>query len=330
MKKLLLFLVAASLILASGCNKEDVLSPIDELEVMMKASPPGLFPAPITGDVYTLEELESFELSRIENEAMYLETADKGLPGNGTYEFARKCNVSKSMNGIVIYDNTSARAEIVGGGITFAPEFVVKFNVASGLLQSAEAFIHNTATANPTFKVTAKKSFTNTWAKNLYKWTQTSWAIVWGVVPVWVTWEFQIDGGCYVSAAASGWIQQNVSVSSYVKIGAKWVRNQGWANISNLPSPSYSMGTPSYSWNASLTIQPYLNAFLTAKLYSVVGPRLLVSPYYTLYLNASSRYIDRTASLRGHAYFSLYGLNTSTLWNQQVFLRNYSFPRIYF
>jgi hypothetical protein len=325
--------LATGIILAfwvTGCGKASSpaapeAGPMQELEALL--APPAL-PAPESGEICAIIDLEQCELARIERETELLKERPKGLT-DGTYNFDAEIDITRNMAGKVIFDNTYARAEIVSGGLTFKPGFHWDAYISGGVLRNTQAYIQNTATGNAAYKVTVKGSYTNTYAKNLYYWSQTYFSLIGGWVPAWVTFNIQIDGGAYFNAQAYCWMQQGVSVSSYVRVGAKWVNGSGWSNIA-YHSPSATATTPVYSWNGSLTIQPYLNAFVSAYLYSVLGPRLLVTPYLTLYLNAPSRYIDTWARLRGHIYFDLKGLEQYTIWDKQLFLWTHQFARRYF
>lgn len=339
MKKTLLLASVLALAIASfsltGCGKSSsptapAEEPLQQLEALM--APPAL-PAPETGDICTIEDLEKLELERIILEDKIIEerksSGQKGIPGDGTYNFDATIDVSKNMAGKVIFDNSYAKAEIVSGGVSFKPGFHWDAYISGGVLRNTQAYIQNTATGNATYKITLKGAYEKTYAANLYNWTQTNFAIVGGIVPVWVTFKIQIDGGSYFKAQASCWMQQGITVTSYVKIGAKWINGVGWSNITS-SSPSATATTPTYGWNGNLTIQPYLNVFLSAYLYSVLGPRMLLTPYLTLYLDAPGRYIDTWANLRGHIYFDLKGMEQYTVWNKQLFLWSYKFSRRYF
>lgn len=338
MKRKIFTLVTASLFLATfiGCEKEELTTefdnPMDELQDAINVAPPLALTAPSDGR-FTLENpCTDEDLLRMEQERILNEKSSfnqKGLP-NGTYTFTYNVTLSKSLSGTTLYSNTYAKGEVTAGGITYVPKFYWSAYVSGGVLQNTQAYITNTVTFDPTFKITISKSVSNTYSKNLIDESKTIFSIVGGVLPAWVTLRGKLDASVYMSATASCWMQQKIKIVSSTKVGAKWVNGSGWSNLSATPSPTYTSYSPSYGWNGNLTIQPALKAEVSANLYSVLGPRLTITPYYRLYLNASSRYIDRTAYLKGDVYFSLSGLGNTDLYSRNVFNKSYSFSRITF
>ena len=335
MKQRILTLVTISLLLVMffSCQKEKIITPMDELQDAINVAPPLALTAPSDG-IFTLEnpctneDLLMIEQERILNEKSALNEI-KGLP-NGTHTFTYNITLTKSIAGTTLYNNSYAKGEVTTGGITFRPKFYWKAYISGGVLQNTEAYIQNTVTFDPTFKITMKKSISKTYVKNLINESKTIFSIIGGILPTWVTLRAKLDAGSYMNASASCWMQQKVKISGYTKIGAKWVKGTGWSNISSTPSPTYTVYSPSYGWNGNLTIQPYMIAEVSANLYSVIGPRLTITPYYYLYLNASSRYIYRKAYLKGDVYFSLSGLGNTDLYSKNVFKVSKTFSTVYF
>lgn len=316
----------------NSCSRNQIAGPSEqENQLNEMIGPPPVLPS--DSNVNTINDLARLEQARILQEQKGLELKKlagvQGAP-DGNYSFDASVDVSKSMGGVVIFENNNVRAEIVGGGISFRPGFHWDAKIARSVLVSTEAYIYNRMTGNAVYKITFKTSYSNSLSRNLYYWNQTQFAIIGGFVPVWVTYGIQIDGGCALQANASCSMQQGVTIVSDLKLGVKW-ENAKWSPIISY-SPTASASTPTYSVKANLSIQPYLNVFVTAYFYSLIGPRLLVTPYLTLNLNFPSRYIDRSASLRGYAYLSLKGLDQKNmnLYDQQLFLWTYPFPRIRF
>lgn len=335
MKQFFFTLVTMSFLLMIffGCEKDEMPTPMDELQDVIKVSPPLALTAPSDGrftleNPCTNEDLLMIEQERILKEQQSLNDI-KGLP-DGTHEFSYDVTLTKSVAGTTLYENDYAKGEVTAGGIIFTPKFYWKAYISGGVLQNTEAYIKNTVTFDPTFKITMKKSVSKTYSTNLIDESKTVYSIVGGILPIWITLRAKLDAGSYMYATASCWMQQKIKIVSYIKIGAKWVNGTGWSNISSTPYPTYTAYSPSYGWNGSLAIQPFMKAEVSANLYSVLGPRMTVTPYFYLYLNASSRYIDRTAYLKGDIYFSLSGLGDTDLYSRNLFNVSKSFSRIYF
>lgn len=320
-----------------SCKKEELTpefnSPIDELQDAINVPPPLALTTTSDGkftleNPCTNEDLLKMEQERILKEEVTFDQT-KALP-NGRHSFSYNVTLSKSLSGTTLYSNTYAKGEISAGGITYKPTFYWKAEVSGGVLQNTQAYIENTVTFDPTFKITISKSVSNTYNKKLIDETKTIFSIVGGLLPAWVTLRGKLDASVYMSATASCSVSQKIKIVSSTKIGSKWVKGSGWSNISATPSPTYTVYSPSYSWKGNLTIQPALKAEVSANLYSLLGPRLTITPYYKFYLNASSRYFDRTAYLKGDVYFSLKGLGNTDLYSKNVFNKSHSFSRIYF
>lgn len=320
-----------------SCEKEELTpefnSPIDELQDAINVPPPLALTAPSDGG-FTLENpCTDEDLLRIEQERLIEEESViqvKALP-NGPHSFTYDVTLSKSLSGTTLYSNTYAKGEITAGGITYKPRFYWSADVSGGVLQNTQAYIKNTVTFDPTFKITISKSVTGAYHKNLIDDSKTIFSIVGGFLPTWVTLRGKLDASVYMSANASCWMKQKIKIVSSTKIGSKWVKDKGWSNISENPSPTYTSYSPSYSWKGNFTIQPALKAEVSANLYTLLGPRLTITPYYKFYLNASSRYIDRTAYLKGDVYFSLRGFDNDTdFYSRNVYNKSHSFSRINF
>jgi hypothetical protein len=330
-------LVLLALFAFNRCTKEDIThdaeNPIKELNSVFDDSLRMDITAPIDNNVYTDEELAKIEAQRLFNEHDIF--AGKGVTAlaDGIAAFDKSIIVTKNFGGTIIFDNDYAKVQIVSGGISFGPSFHFDAKISNGALQSAQAYIKNSFSGNATYKVTLKKAYQNNYTKNLASWNQTAFTAIAGVVPLWVTFKMQIDANVAIKAVASCWVQQGVTVSSSIKVGTSWTRTNGWTNISNPSLPTFSATNPTFNCNANLTVEPGLKVYLSANLYSVLGPQLCVNPYFRFYLNAGSGgyYIDRTAYLRGSVYFSLSGLGYSTnLYNRDVFSISKTFQRYYY
>ena len=330
-------LVLLALFTFNRCTKEDfengTKNPIKELNAVLDDSVRIDIPAPIDDNTYSDEELKKIEAQRFQNEHEILTAKGLTALADGFQSFDKSIIVTKNFGGAIIFDNDYAQVSIVSGGITFGPSFHFDANISHGAVQSAQAYIKNSFIGNATYKVTLKKAYQNTYTKNLASWNQTAFTVVAGVVPLWVTFNMQIDANVGIKAVATCWVQQGVTVSSSIKVGTSWTRTIGWTNISDAPSPSFSATNPTFNCNANLTIEPGLKVYLSANLYSVLGPQLCVNPYFSFYLNAGSGgyYVDRTAYLRASVYFSLSGLGYSTnLYNRDVINISKTFPRYYY
>jgi hypothetical protein len=330
-------LVIVALFTVSSCTKEEFINeptePVEVLDEVMDDLERLNIPAPIGDKSFTDEELRQIDTKRIQDEQDLFKAKGLSALSDGYYTFDRGINISKSFGGLTIFENSYAKVQIVSGGISFNPSFHFDATISGGSVQSAQAYIRNTCTGNAAYKVTLKSSYTNTINQNLASWSQSAFTLVGGVVPFWITFKAQIDANVSVKATASCWVQQGVNVSSNIKVGAKWIRNVGWTNISSAPYPTFTASTPTYSSNVNLTIVPGLKVYVSANLYSVLGPEMCVNPYFRFYLNAGygGYYIDRSAYLKGSVYFSLSGLGNSTsLFNREVFAVSKTFDRYYY
>lgn len=328
---LLTFLIVA------GCEREEFVytpeDPVAELNRVMDRRERIDITAP-EGDAYfTNDELRKIEAKRIQDEDEIHNAKSYSAISDGVYVFDKGINVSKTFSGLTVLDNSYLKVQIVSGGITFNPVFHFDVKVTGGTLQNAQAYIKNSCKGNAAYKVTLKTGYQNTFSRNIASWNQSAFTLIGGVVPFWITFKAQMDANVSVKASASCWIQQGVTVSSNVTLGAKWSRTAGWANVSSAPSPTFSATTPAFNSNVNLTVTPGLKVYVSANLYSVLGPQLCVNPYFNFYLNAGSGgyYIDRTAYLRGNVYFSLKGLGYSTtFFNRDVFNVSKTFTRYYY
>jgi hypothetical protein len=330
-------LVLLVLFTINSCTKEEFINepmnPIEELNAVMDDPERIDIPAPVGDNSFTNEELKQIDAKRILDEQDIRTAKSLSALSDGYYAFDKGINVSKSFSGLTVFDNSYANVQIVSGGITFNPAFHFDATISGGAAQSAQAYISNTCTGNAAYKVTLKSSYNTSITKNLASWSQTAFTLVGGVVPFWITFKAQIDANVTMNSSASCWVQQGVTVSSNVKVGAKWTRTAGWTNVSNAPNPTFSATTPTFNSNVNLTVVPGLKVYVSANLYSVLGPQLCVNPYFRFYLNAGygGYYYDRSVNLRGNVYFSLSGLGyTSSLFNRDVFNVSKTFPRYYY
>ena len=318
-----------------GCEREDFVSPnpAAELDRVMDRRERIDIPAPEGESYFTIDELRILDAKRIQDEDEIHHAKSLSAISDGVYTFDKGINVSKNFSGLTVLDNSYMKVQIVSGGVTFNPAFHFDAKVTGGTLQNAQAYISNTYKGNAAYKVTLKTAYQKNITKNLASWNQSAFTLIGGVVPFWITFKAQLDANVEVKASASCWIQQGVTVSSNIKLGAKWSKTTDWTNVSSAPYPTFTATTPSFNSNANLTVSPGLKVYLSANLYSVLGPQLCVNPYFNFYLNAGSGgyYIDRTAYLKGNVYFSLKGLGYSTtLFNKDVFNVYKKFPRYYY
>lgn len=318
-----------------GCEREDFVppNPVDELDRIMDRRERIDIPAPEGDLFFTNDELRVLDAKRIQQEDEIHHAKSFSAISDGVYTFDKSINVSKNFAGMTVLDNSYLKVQIVSGGVTFNPAFHFDAKVSGGSLQNAQAYVRNTYKGNAAYKVTLKTGYQKNITKNLVSWNQSAFTLIGGVVPFWITFKAQMDANVEVKAAASCWVQQGITVSSNIKLGARWSKTSGWTNVSSAPSPTFSATTPSFNSNVNLTVTPGLKVYLSADLYSVLGPQLCVNPYFNFYLNAGSGgyYIDRTAYLRGNVYFSLRGLGYSTsLFNRNVFTVSKKFPRYYY
>ncbi len=320
-----------------GCEREKFefkpVNPVAELNRVMDKRERIDIPAP-EGDAYfTKDELRVLDAKRLQQEDEAYHAKSYSAISDGVYTFDKGINVSKNFAGLTVLDNSYLKVQIVSGGVTFNPAFHFDAKVSGGSLQNAQTYVRNTYKGNAAYKVTLKTGYQKNVTKNIASWNQSAFTLIGGVIPFWITFKAQMDANVEVKASASCWVQQGVTVSSNITLGAKWSKTTGWTNVSTAPSPAFSATTPLFNSNVNLTVTPGLKVYLSADLYSVLGPQLCVNPYFNFYLNAGSGgyYIDRTAYLRGNVYFSLKGLGYSTsLFNRDVFTVAKKFPRYYY
>jgi hypothetical protein len=321
--------ILMAVIFLTSCDKQEDLivkdNPLKELETILDVKT-SVVPCPDQG-VFTDEELSVIEQKRNEANSLH----EKTSLIDGTVNVSGTVSATYSLAGKIIFNNTYAKAEITSGGITFVPNFVFKSVISGGALQSMEAYIENSITANPTLKITVKAALNNSYSAQITKFTKTMGGMI-GILPWWVTFEIQIDGGANINGSGVCWISQGITVTSNVKVGGGWTKTGGWYSLGNVPSPSYSITSPSYSYNGNLTVKPYINCFISAKVYSILGPRFLIKPYLNLYLNATTgnRYIDRTVGLLGLVHFDLNGFNLNYTYDKTIFSVSKTFSRYYF
>lgn len=326
-----------TILIVAGCEREEFTfkpeTPVAELNRVMDRRERIDIPAPAGNSYFTDDELRLLDAKRIQDEDEIHHAKSYSAISDGAYVYDKGINLSQNFTGLTVLDNSYLKVQIVSGGITFNPAFHFDAKVSGGALQNAQAYIKNSCTGNAAYKVTLKRGYQNTFSKNLYSWDQSFFTLIGGVIPFWITFNSQMDANVSVKASASCWIQQGVTVSGNITLGAKWSRTTGWTNVSSASSPLFSATKPAFNSNVNLTVTPGLKVYVSANLYSVLGPQLCVNPYFNFYLNAGSGgyYIDRKAYLRGNVYFSLKGLGYSTtFFNRDVFNVSKTFTRYYY
>jgi len=332
-------LAAVALLLTTfiGCQKEEtkINDPMSDLQDAMKIVTPLALTIPADKH-FTLEnpctdeDLLRFEQERILNEKQSLKSVRTLVNGNHTFSY--DVTLTKSCTGTTLYDNGYAKGYISAGGLTYKPRFYWAATITGGVLQNTIAYLQNTVTFDPTITVSIYKSVSTTYSKELLSSSQTSFFLAGGLLPSWVTYSGKLNASVYMNASGSCSMSQKVQVVSAATIGAKWIKGVGWSNASSTPNPTITYWAPSYSKTLTFTIQPRFVAEVSAMAYSVVGPKLTVTPYFNFYLNYTSRYIDRYAGIKGDVSFniSMFNITTGYSYSKTVFNVTKPFTRITF
>lgn len=330
--------VLSTLTVGLSCQKDEIPTPQEEISELVDFPLLPALPVPLDGDFSaenpaTYEDLQKAEEARLANESVMSENGVSRGFSNGVFSFDQKLNISSNFGGLVFINNSYLKVEIVSGGISFVPKFHFDSYIAGSKIQSAQAFIQNTVTGDAVYKATVKKTLSKGYNVKLKSWNKTAFTLLGGVVPVWITFDLQLDAGIIAKAETSCSVKQGITATSSVKIGAKWTKNAGWKNISSIPKPTFTATYPIITYSKTVILQPSITAFLTAKLYGFLGPRLSVSPYLKITASLDKNkylYMDRVAGLRGDIYFSLAGLGLkSPVYDKNVFNLTRTFNRIY-
>lgn len=346
---LFLFIVVFALLFMSGCRndapvapgQEDMTSQAGQTDPMQQLDI--LFPSPphLPADDYpmTPEQLQQKEDRRISYERLLRVKQRKyRIPSNASTSIAWDYNktFAWTKSNHPLFTVPSAPPNL-----TVNTDINVSFNVhfhwdavTSGFtLTSTDVYAETKLVADATYEAITTGNFEGTYSKNIASDSYTFGGVI-GVVPIWVDIDGQIDAGVYYKSVTNGKITQKAKATATAKIGRKWDNVNGWTSNSQPLSIAYNVYNPVITGIANFTVQPFMNFTLGASLYSVVGPRVTITPYVKIYANLfpKPRYIDRSVCLRGIFYVNLdlKIWDAKQFFNQTLFDDCKQYPRYYF